>query len=133
MVGKGGHSLHFRSILIIFYFTLTRLKGTLKFVLTYIICSVFLSKTYRKKLISTLYFFKKSYWFLLKCSLGIKIIHDWVKSALNEDEFFSLLERTCRVLLLSNVLHFTWYVCTFHLLQIALFVHVSTCTNTWIS
>lgn len=48
LVGKGGHSLHFRS------------KGTLKFVLTYIICSVFLSKTYRKKLISTLYFFKKA-------------------------------------------------------------------------
>lgn len=57
------------SILIIFYFTLSRLKGTLKFVLTYIICSVSLSKTYREKMISrTLY--------LLKKATGIKIIYD---------------------------------------------------------
>lgn len=136
--GEGGHSLHFRHymlipFLIIFYFTLSRLKGTLKFVLTYIICSVSLSKTYREKMISrTLYLLKKSYWFLLKCSLGIKMIYDWVKSALNKDVFFFHCTKepvVCLYWVTSLILHDMSPM----FFSNRIILRVSTCTNTWIS
>lgn len=114
------------SILIIFYFTLSRLKGTLKFVLTYIICSVSLSKTYREKMISrTLY--------LLKKATGIKIIYDWVKSALNKEVFFFHCTK-------EHVVYLHW-VTSFILHDMSptffsnriICLRISTCTNTWIS
>lgn len=113
---------HFNYFL--FYFVTT--KGTLKFVLTYIICSVSLSKTYREKMISrTLY--------LLKKATGIKIIYDWVKSALNKDVFFFHCTK-------EPVVYLHW-VTSFILHDMSptffsnriICLRISTSTNTWIS